>query len=282
MRIGWLEDQSEYIGGQELSMRALRDHSPYEVLYIPPDYHHVGLDHEVDAFVVGNCVTYPAEIIKLLSTAPVVKRVADWWLHGDKILREWLLQKSSRLVFCSPLHMHQFPYVIGDDVMCEICQPPVDFEPFHQARDQVNSDMRRGTLWLGHMHDPVRKGVDLALRWAIRNDEIVDFYGEGAPDWLHGNSQARLHPAIEYDEVPILMASYDKFLFLPRHQEAFGRSVPEAHAAGCRLIVNLVPGSVWFILNDRLCTVDEAVASFWMVVTEAINGVTVSARVTST
>ena len=110
MRIGWIEDSVPVPGGAELSMRALRESAPGEVIRIfsAMDRAAGPVEPQVDVWVVGNCTRYSADfLVPLLQTAPVVKRVADWWLHGDPVLREWLLKYAAKLVFLSSSHIRR-------------------------------------------------------------------------------------------------------------------------------------------------------------------------------
>jgi glycosyltransferase involved in cell wall biosynthesis len=261
MKVGWLQDRDTYIGGQELSMEALRQTCPGEVIDVyPEDW------RDVDVVIVGNCTQYSADnLVPCLAKQPVVKRVADWWKVGDPALRKWLLTYSHCLVFLSPYHFRQFPFRHSAPVT--IIPPAVDPAPFIEAHGQ----QRRGTIWLGHMHDPDRKGVDLAIRWAVRKNEVVDFYGDGAPEYLTTHAYARVHPAVPYREVPALMAQYERFLFLPRHSEAFGRTVIEALYAGCEIVINAVPGCMWYLEADALDRVQSGSKDFWNTVQGVLN-----------
>lgn len=261
MRIGYLRDRnSKLIGGAELSADALVAAAPegVEMLYIPPG---TVPETPCDAFVVFNCVQYGADALEFLRDAVVVKRVADFWPHGDAELRAWVLQNARRLVFLSKPHLDVFPHTCG--TRTALCPPPVDIARFVDA--DMASTYRDGIFWMGQMW--THKGVQEAVTWAEGTKTRVDFYGDGPLRPRRGEF-VNYYGQIAYEMVPELMASYDGFLYVPPVVEPFGRTVIEAWAAGCKLYINTNCGAMWWLEND-LDAVADGAGRFWRIMEEA-------------
>ena len=148
------------------------------------------------------------------------------------------------------------------NVPTEVVPPPVDLGRFREAARR--STRREGIIWIGAMHR--HKGTLEAVHWARAHKEIVHFYGAGTaiPSqeqyvWYRG--------PVGYDDVPKLMAGYEKFLYLPRVLDGFGRTVVEADAAGCELILNGLIGSQWYLENDP-AALENSAGRFWEIVKE--------------
>ena len=262
MRIGYLKDPGiGIIGGAELSADAIVQAAPkgVEMLHVL-----VGQEpaQECDAFLVFNCAHYDASAIRYMTGKPVVKRVADYWPHGDAELRTWLLERSQRLVFLSKPHLDAFPHTCGTKTA--LCPPPVDVERFEQAaKDSIH---REDFFWMGQMF--AHKGLQEAVLWAEISQERVDFFGLG-PLRPAESQFCRYAGQVPYEDVPDLMATYVAFLHLPSWVEPFGRTVVEARAAGCRLYINDRVGAMWWLQNDPDAVRDGA-GRFWKIVEEAI------------
>lgn len=248
MKIGWLQDHSDYTGGAELTAKAFRDAAPKDVTIVDCP---AGDIKDADAYVVHNCTTYPESTIEALSGKPVVKYQHDQWPHGSPALRSWILD-NAHMIFCSPLHRTRFPFSVQHDVAN--VPPPCRL-------DKVESEKIRDCVWLGHGMN-VGKGIGQAVGWANKNQTPVDFIGEG-PLMPMDDGLVRTLPSIEYERVPSVLAAYQKFLFLPTKIEPFGRSVVEAWAQGLDLIVNGLIGSLWWI-EQQPAALEEPEKAFWM------------------
>jgi len=267
MRIGWLADPpGPIIGGAELSEELLRRNAPgwAEVVYCPPDQ-----VVDCDAYVVHNCVRYQG-ILPLLRRRPVIRWVHDYWPHGDPELREWTLQNARVAIFDSEPHYRAFPYPVGTRV--KFCPEPMDLAPFVRAGQVASEDvgergvpLRSGVFWMGQMF--AHKGVAEAVRWAEQNGP-VDFYGDG-PQRPVQSPNVRYLGQAPYEWVPDIMARYESFLHLPQWVEPFGRTVIEAAAAGCKLIVNDRVGAMWWLENEP-DAIEQAIPRFWKIVKDAL------------
>ena len=262
MRIGYLRDEdTAIIGGAELSADAIVAAAPegVEMLYVPPGEEPA---QPCDAFLVFNCAFYPPETVQIFQGKPVIKKVADFWPHGDDSLRAWLLEFSRRVVFFSKMHYEHFPYNIGTKV--SLCPSPVDTARFRRAGQE--SKKRSGVFWMAQTW--VHKGLQEAVVWAENSKTRVDFYGEGP---LRPRESQYCHYAgqVPYNVVPYVMAQYEAFIHVPSWHEPYGRTVIEAWAAGCKLIVNHNIGALWWLENDQDAVHDGA-GRFWRIIEEAV------------
>lgn len=256
MKIGWLQDLHDWAGGAELTMAEFRAAAPEsaEIVDCPPGDVQKGMD----AYVVGNCVQYRYEDLAPLRGRPTVKYVNDVWPHGDPRVRDYLLQ-NVKLAFCSPLHQERFPY---ENPGGEIIPPPVDLAPFRKAASHKPKAKRAGTCWVGMGF--YGKGIQEAVEWAEQNGP-VDFYG-GGPLMPPPSPAVQVMGHVPHNQLHSVLTDYERFLFLPSRVEPFARSVVEAWAAGCELIVNRNVGALHYI-QDAPDELDGAAERFWELVT---------------
>ena len=257
VKIGWLADDPSYKGGAELAAEELIACAPEwaEIVLCPP--HQVRED--VDAYVIHNCVQYNAGIISRLDRKPVIKCVHDVWPEGDMHLKAWLLNHARVLLLSSPLHRQ---YVRGS-VMTMIVPNAISLDRFRAARNGTRS----GAIWLGRLE--AGKGIDEALQWAEQNGHTLDFYGYGSLAHTFcepGRYCGRLEPG----QVPEVLGRYQTFVFLPTAVEPFSRTVVEAWAAGCELVVNNNIGAVWGLQNNP-AALDRGGQMFWEIVEQCLS-----------
>lgn len=261
--IGWLADQPGFIGGTEISSKMLIAAAPEwcKIVQCPPDRR----PPAVDAFIVQNCLSYTERWIGELGKKPVIKQMRDRWHWGDPLLRRWLLDSSQLLVFNSPSHVTNFPYEIN--APCKLIPPPVEVRRFKQAAASRQDD-RLGNIWLGRIHPG--KGTGLAIDWAIRNGETLDFYGYfGYDGWVNVPGFAYYRGPYTQEELPDLLARYKRFIFMPLEPESFSRTTVEAWASGCELILDGDIGALWWIAN-RPDDIERGAELFWEVVKDAL------------
>jgi len=250
MRIGWLHDQPGYVGGAELTERALRAAAPdgVQIVDCSPGRVAPGLDR----YAVHNCVTYSLDDLRGIEGRPAVKLWNDVGGWYDEPVRGWL-DSHAQAICLSPL---QAEYMGLPDAL--LIPPAIDLDPFEAAALQSNGD-RRGAVCVGSWRNH-GKGARVVERWAAENGG-VDFYGGGpfAPQ----ASQPVAHAGM-----PGLLARYETFVFLPQVIEPFGRCAAEAWAAGCTLVVNGLVGAAWW-LRERPEALVSAAEDFWEAVLDA-------------
>jgi hypothetical protein len=243
MRVGWLHDVPPFVGGAELTERELRAAAPdgVELVDCPP-----GRVEPCERYAIHNCVTYDADDIRLATGAPAFKYWNDVGSWYPEEVRE-LLDARATPICCSPLQQDYMGLA-----KALLIPPPVELERFYAAAEGTNGH-RAGAVSVGSWRNR-GKGAHRAAAWAAGNGGI-DFYGAGpfAP------SDAR---EIAYQGMPALLARYATFVFLPEVIEPFGRSVVEAWAAGCEIVINGLVGARYWI-EQRPDALRTAAADYW-------------------
>lgn len=246
MRIGWLVDIAANPGGAEFTQAEFRDAAPdgVEIVDIRP-----GETADCDRYVVQNCVKYTLDDLRALEGRPVTKMwhdVGPWLQPG---VRDWL-DANAQAICCSPI---QAGYMGLEDA--HTIPPPIDLQRFYDAASRVNGD-RAGSCSIGSWRN-YGKAPHKAAEWGAQNGG-VDFFGEGA-------CAPQGSKPVAYEDMPALLASYERFVFLPVVIEPFGRLVAEAWAAGCEVVTNGLVGARWWIENDP-AALETAAIDFWAAV----------------
>jgi glycosyltransferase involved in cell wall biosynthesis len=246
MRVGWLLDQADAVGGAELTQAEFRAAAPegVEIVDCPAG----GVVPDLDLYVVHNCVTYFPEDLEALEGREVVKYWHDIgpWLQDG--VREWL-DLHARYICCSP------PQAEFMQIDADCIPPPVNLDRFSDAASRVNGN-RNGAVCVASWRN-AGKGQRKAMEWGDANGGL-DIFGGGhlAPP---GSQE------VGYDRMPELLASYRTFVFLPTVIEPFGRLVAEAWAAGCEVVTNNLVGAKWWIENKPEA-LGTAARDFWKAV----------------
>lgn len=262
MRIGWIKDIRGYEGGAELEAAYLEETAPdwAEIVFCPAD----NIATDVDAYVIHNCMNYSGGLVATLEkqNKPVIKRVYDVWQAGNHDLRNWLLTQSAAVIFSSYPHFELFGWPVKAPKY--IIPAALNLQPFIAARD--DSKEREGVIWLGRLERG--KGLENVSAWADENGLEVDVYGYGS---LQNQISKPLNyiGEVDYCDVPELLASYEKFVFLPDAFEPFSRTTVEAWAAGCEMVVNGNVGAVSWIQVDSVGVMQGA-AMFWDIVEQIV------------
>jgi hypothetical protein len=248
-RVGWLADRANYTGGAELTMREFREAAPanVEIVDCPPGVVNPDCEH----YVIQNCVTYELDDFNWPGYRPVVKYNHDVGPHIQPKVREWL-DVNAQHICCSPL---QANFMGLDDA--KLIPPPVNLSRFEEAAARQNGN-RKGSVSVGSWRN-YGKAPHRVAEWGAQNGG-VDFYGGG----MFAPGEAR---EIPYESMPELLASYERFVFLPSVLEPFGRVVAEAWAAGCEIVTNDLVGAKWWI-TERPEAIESAAEDFWRVVTD--------------
>jgi len=249
MKVGWLADQPGYVGGAELTQAEFRAVAPagVEIVDCPPGHVKPGLD----AYAIHNCLQYSVKDLKRIGRKPATRYwndVGNWY---PRELRGWL-DANTVAICCSRLQAEHMGFVYKP----QLIPPPVNLDPFERAAVSVNGN-RQGIVSVAQWR-AVNKGARAVELWANEHGEHIDFYGSG-PCAPKGTKE------VAYQGMPALLAAYQRFVFLPRVCEPFGRSVAEAWAAGCEITVNRLVGALeWIEGNpDALHT---AAQDYWQLV----------------
>lgn len=249
MRVGLLYDFLGVVGGAELNIEAYKRTAPDGVTVIdcPPGRPLP----KCDVYVVANCTMYAGWIIPAFEGTRVIKVVSDLWRVCDDGLRAWLLDNAEP-VLVSP--------VLAEVAAWRFAKPyryapsVIDLAAFRRA---ANGQQRAGACWVGRCF--ASKGIDEARAWASENGVPLDVYGEGPDKPADGKGM------VAQSELPQTLAHYEWFVFLPREFDPCPRSVIEAWAAGCKLVLNGRQGASWWIEHDP-AALEDAAGRFWRLV----------------
>lgn len=243
MRVGWITDRPEYVGGAEMTQREFRAATPVgvEVVDCFPGEVEPGLDR----YVAHNVTQFAADDLKGLDIT---------WYHHD--LSPWVKAPVRRLLdagahlFCSPLQRDR--YAIDG-----LCIPPqLDLDRYRPARQTKRHREGKCSIaaWMNW-----GKGPDYLREWAAENGP-VDVYGSGG--FVPAGPGIENKGELEPDQVATTLFGYKTFVFLPSEIEPFCRCVVEAWLAGCELVVNRNIGAIHWI-KQHPEKLETAAEDFW-------------------
>jgi len=258
MKIGWLHDDLGMVGGSELSERTLREGAPEwaEIVLCPPNKRPPG---DIEAYIIQNCATYPRHWQEVFEDVPIIKHCRDAWWAGSVTMRRWILDNAKLLLFSSRMQAENYEHDWDNEYA--IVPPPVNLQWFKDAALPGNE--RQGTIWVGRI-DP-GKGLHRSCDWAWRNAEPLDVYGQVNVryiDFSEFGGLVTLHGQLPYNAMPAVYGRAKRLHFSPIHKEPFGRTVAEAWAAGCELMVDGMVGALEWI-DERPDDVGRGVEMFW-------------------
>jgi hypothetical protein len=251
MRVGWLADSASYLGGAEFTSAEFKAAAPDGVEIV--DCPHGAVIEGLDCYVIQNCVQYDMADLEATRIENVVKYWHDVGPHLRPEVRQWLDINASSIC-CSPLQMK---FMEPATTVVDMIPPAIDLSRFEQAAASSNGN-RHGNVSVGSWRN-YGKAPHRVAEWGAQNGG-VNFYGGGM--FAPGESRE-----IPYESMPELLASYERFVFLPSVLEPFGRVVAEAWASGCELVVNDLVGAKWWI-TERPEAIETAAEDFWKVVLE--------------
>lgn len=259
--VGWLADPGNAdgsIGGAELTQAEFHSASPegVEIVDCPPGSVVPGLDR----YVLNNIVSYSRKDVRVTKSAKRVKYLNDVWPHGDPDVRRDVLTDNTTLIFCSDLHRDNFPHAwVTSEV--RVIPPALDLGRLRPPRQATRNTIRNGTCSIASWANP-NKGQQELVEWAAENGP-VDVYGIGpfVPKGHNIERKGKLDP----QKVAQTLWQYAAFVFLPSTLEPFGRSVAEAHFAGCYVTTNALCGALGMLAkgDDRI---EKAADNFWRTV----------------
>jgi glycosyltransferase involved in cell wall biosynthesis len=216
-----------------LQVRAYEEAKPNDIELVkcrpdkrPPD--------DIDAFILHGDL-YPRQWIGVFDGKPLMAHRHGGWFSGDPVFRRWVLDNASLVTFNSPKQRELFRYPVRS--RWAYVPTPVDIDRFQKAA-RNNGHTREGMVYLGLLA-PV-KGIPHTVDWAMCYNHPIDFYG-GA---LYPTMAKAIVPpcvwkgSVPYEKVPELLSKYKEFVFMPYDGDLYSRTVIEAWAAGCELILS--------------------------------------------
>jgi glycosyltransferase involved in cell wall biosynthesis len=254
MRVAWLHDAGNADGtkgGAELTMDEFKAAAPKGVTFDP----------DAETVVIGNCVTISPEIIPTLEGKRVFRYHHDLARSEPAELREWLDDNAVH-IFTSPLHRERYG-VSWDhgERDCHIIPPALKLDRFRMNREQRRSTKREGIVTVGSWQNP-GKGGFLLTTWLMRNKLSADCYGHGA---FAPQGHVTHYGGYDHADLPAILQSYEKFVFLPTAVEPFGRCAVEAWASGLEMIINDLVGARYY-MEDAPDALESAAEDFWELV----------------
>lgn len=231
MRVGWCVDQGIPVAGMVLQVRAYAAAKPdgIELVHCYPDRRP---PDDIDAYIYHGDL-FDRRWIEVWQDKPLMAHRHGGWIGGDPVARRWVLDNADLVTFNSPKQRELFTYPVN--VPFDYVPTPIDVERFRDAANRVSE--RRGTVFTGLI--VASKGIARMMDWAIRNNWPVDFYGAALIPQMRREivPPARYCGTVDYAEVPDLLARYENFIFMPFEPDLYSRTVLEAAASGCNLII---------------------------------------------
>ncbi len=256
MKIGWMQDRVGFVGGTEISCETLIKNAPDWIDEIhlceankrPP---------EVDLFIIQRGVSYDSRWIEVLQDTPFVLHLRDPWTVGDPVFKRWALDNAKTIIFNSPNAIKYFVFPVDQEKIA-LVPPPVDVAKFKAA----SQEERRGNIFVGRVGPT--KGAHIAVDYAIRTGEQMDFYGQNSGLYEYENLPRNItfHGFTDYNKLPQIMGKAKTFHLYPMWVETYGRVVVEAWAAGCDLMVEGNVGALWWI-EHQPDLIPHGIKIFW-------------------
>lgn len=236
--------------GMVLSVEAFAQASPYELVPCRPDRRP---PNDIDAFILHGDL-FDRRWIEVLADKPLMAHRHGGWYTGDPIMRRWVLDNADLVTFNSPKQRELFRFDVN--IREDFVPLPIDVDRF-----MLRSNDRKGTIYLGLIWPA--KGIAYTVDWAIRNSHPVDFYGVAMAKSLLRDivEPCRYCGPVDYGDVPATLAKYKRFVFFPHEPDLYARTVVEAWAAGCELILQGDEKAFWDWFDPEACKLAPMI--FW-------------------
>ena len=274
VKIGWLHDQLDVIGGAEISGSYLTaPHNLPDGVQVYRCQNDRRPPNDIDAYVLQNTISYSGKHwIEELEGKPLIKHFRDPWHPGDIIFRRWVLDNADLLIFNSEMAHRNLPWPIRSEAKIAFVPPPVDLDWF--ARRALPADQRDGNVFVGRVD--FAKGAHRAIDWALMHDEPLDLYGEVNPQFrelVSGVPESICFKVqVPYDAMPMVFGKAKRFVFLPGAEESYSRTTVEAWAAGCELVIDRkkIGAMEWLERGSHLFNEKAAIKQWWNVVLDVL------------
>jgi ADP-heptose:LPS heptosyltransferase len=153
-------------------------------------------------------------------------------------LCEYLIGHADLVIYVSPLLQKMYERAFGKIVFERpfiITPPPIDTELFHKP---VNSDLGEGRgITVGG--GTYQKGLENHILWANdHRSHNLDIYGKLEINPLKLPFNVNYCGPVEYKDLPAILQKYSVFVYHPKCEESYGRTVAEAEMCGLDLDVD--------------------------------------------
>lgn len=237
-------------GGAELAMDGF--------LEAAPDHVQLTSIEEAETVVIGNCVTGGEELLERIEGKRVFRFHHDLARDELPALADYL-DEFAHHIFTSPLHVEKYRTEYDAHYLIPPCP---DLERF-QVPDGLPD--REGQMTLSNWVAP-SKGGHLVSELIYQEGGTIDCYGPG--DYPPVGSHVRQMGPVQPAELPELLWSYQRFVFLPVAPEPFCRVILEALVAGCSVKTSPLIGGLYWVKKDPEALY-RCAEDFWTVVTDA-------------
>jgi len=240
MRVGVMKDFSieERAGGAQRAMQLFERGVPsgIEIVRLPAGSEH--LDPTCDAYFTGLIKTFPDHLLQELvdSGKPHVRYQFDLWDDSPNAV-SWarrLCEQANVTMFPSPMYMQMFLtgwHIDPRDTYIALA-PPMDLAELKPHREKWDEKGRNGICYFGEVH-PL-KGVDIAIRWAANEGQVLDIYGPLSYNFP-AHSFARYNGCPDQYTLYDAVASHEWLIHMPRKADGFSYSILEAQLLGLRV-----------------------------------------------
>jgi len=244
LKIGVMKDYSleERAGGAQRAMQLFEQGAPSVVELVRIPVGATELDSTCDAYFTGLVKSFPDALLQQLveSKKPHVRYQFDLW-QDHSSGRTWakaLCEHANVTMFPSPLYRHLFlsGWQIEAKETYLALAPPMDINALKPHREKWDNHpegkKREGLCYFGEVH-PL-KGVDLAIRWAENEGQVLDIYGPLSFNFVN-NAAARYNGCPDLETLYDAVASHEWFIHMPRQVDGFSYSILEAMLLGLRV-----------------------------------------------
>ncbi len=240
MKLGILKDFdiTERAGGAQRAMQLFERGAPggVELVRIPAYAEH--LDPTCDAYFTGLVKSFPDRLLQEIvdGDKPHFRYQFDLWDDAPNAVT-WarrLAEHAQAVMFPSPMYMNMF---LGgwhlerrESFIC--LAPPMDLAELKPHREKYDEKGRSGICYFGEVH-PL-KGVDIAIRWAANEGQVLDLYGPLSYNFP-ATPWARYNGCPPQDVLYDAVASHEWLIHMPRKADGFSYSILEAQLLGLRV-----------------------------------------------
>jgi len=196
------------------------------------------LDPTCDAYFTGLVKGFPDHLLQELidSQKPHFRYQFDLWDDAPNATT-WaraLCEQADYTFFPSPMYMGMFlgGWHLDSKPTYLAMAPPMDLEELRPHREKWDKLERQGICYFGEVH-PL-KGIDIAMRWAANEGQVLDIYGPISYNFIQG-AHFRYNGCPDQYTLYDAVASHEWFIHMPRKADGFSYSILEAQLLGLRV-----------------------------------------------
>jgi glycosyltransferase involved in cell wall biosynthesis len=242
VRIGWINDHSNLVGGGEITskyiIKMFENHN-HDIVMINHKTFNEQSENIIDCdlYFLNNFRLMNPEKIKIFLDGKKYiysnRDIVDMSYKHESAVKD-IYNKSIKNIFLSPMHENKFidKYKVNkrDNFL---------YIPYFEIDKYESRDKEDKICWVNSFY--YHKGIENCLTWARDNKTKIDFFGSGEPllmaKVLH-SKYGKLNNKLRSDELVNILSRYRFFLHLPDEIETFSRITAEASLCGCDLLID--------------------------------------------